>query len=154
MTGVRIDVEVDDNAVRQAFDRLEALVDDMTPVFDEIGRTVVDHAILRFERQVDPDGRAWQPLAPATIQARRGGGVDAKILIDSARLMQSLTHHAERDRVTVGTNVVYAAIHQLGGQAGRNRATTIPARPFLGLDRSDREDILDIVSRHLEEALQ
>lgn len=30
----------------------------------------------------------------------------------------------------VGTDVVYAAIHEFGGMAGRNRSVRIPARPY------------------------
>ncbi|MFZ5537436.1 MAG: phage virion morphogenesis protein [Pseudomonadota bacterium] len=32
----------------------------------------------------------------------------------------------------VGSNKRYAAIHQFGGQAGRKRRATLPARPYLG----------------------
>jgi hypothetical protein len=31
----------------------------------------------------------------------------------------------------VGSNKRYAAIHQFGGQAGRKRRATLPARPYL-----------------------
>jgi len=36
----------------------------------------------------------------------------------------------------------YAAIHQLGGQAGRNKAISIPVRPYLQLTDEDFEEIL------------
>jgi len=39
-------------------------------------------------------------------------------------------------------NKVYAAIHQLGGQAGKNKKITIPARPYLKLTDNDFEEIL------------
>jgi phage virion morphogenesis protein len=47
--------------------------------------------------------------------------------------------------VAVGTNRVYAAIHQLGGQAGRGRKVTIPARPYLGVSAADRVRILAVL---------
>ena len=36
----------------------------------------------------------------------------------------------------IGSNKIHATIHQLGGQAGRNKKTTIPARPYLIIDES------------------
>jgi len=50
----------------------------------------------------------------------------------------------------VGTNVVYAAIHQFGGKAGRGRKVTIPARPFLKLTDEDLEKILQTVEEYLK----
>jgi len=32
---------------------------------------------------------------------------------------------------SIGGTVVYARIHEFGGQTGRNHATTLPARPYL-----------------------
>jgi phage virion morphogenesis protein len=60
-----------------------------------------------------------------------------RTLIDTARLKNSITYRAAPDSLTVGTNVIYARIHQLGGMAGRGRKTKIPARPFLVIQEAD-----------------
>ena len=52
--------------------------------------------------------------------------------------------------VEVGSNVVYAAIHQFGGRAGKGRRARVPARPYLGIDERDRDAIVRIVTRTLE----
>ncbi|TSA12012.1 MAG: phage virion morphogenesis protein, partial [Deltaproteobacteria bacterium] len=39
--------------------------------------------------------------------------------------------------IIIGTNVIYAAIHQFGGKAGRGRKVTIPARPYLMFQDED-----------------
>ena len=52
--------------------------------------------------------------------AATGGG---KTLVDTSRLKNSITMKADNTSLTVGTNVKYAAIHQLGG--------TIPAHTIL-----------------------
>jgi len=52
-------------------------------------------------------------------------------LYDTGTLMRSITHEVERDRAIVGPTVVYAAIHEFGGMAGRGRRVRIPARPYL-----------------------
>lgn len=35
------------------------------------------------------------------------------------------------DSILIGSNVVYGAIHEFGGAAGRNLAATLPARPYM-----------------------
>ena len=89
-----------------------------------------------------------------------------KTLVDSARLMQSITSNASDTGVEVGTNVLYAAIHQFGGtiraktsrglrfKIGKGRdaswatrqSVTIPARPFLGIDAEDEAEIIQIAT--------
>lgn len=67
--------------------------------------------------------RAW-----TRSRARRAMAAvfDAKILIDTARLRQSITTKVGRSDLTVGTNVVYAGVHQFGSDDGAT-----PPRPFL-----------------------
>jgi phage virion morphogenesis protein len=150
---------------------LQGRVADLRPVFDELGAGLVAGTLDRFERQEGPDGKPWRELADATL-IRRAGGMrafrkgsnrrtkaverlaGAQILIDSGRLMRSITHRAGRDRVEVGTNLVYGAIHQLGGKAGRNRAATIPARPYLGVSAGDAQAALKLLADHLARGLR
>lgn len=54
-----------------------------------------------------------------------------KPLIDSGSLSNQFHVRADANSVTVGNSMIYAAIHQFGGQAGRGRKVSIPARPFL-----------------------
>ncbi len=173
MAGVRIEVKSDDAALQASFRRLTATLDDLRPEMDEIGQSLVASVIDRFERERGPGGGPWKPSARAT-RGKRGRG---QTLTDTGRLRASITHRASRDAVEVGTNVVYAAIHQFGGKTGprtirpkRKKAlywpgaahpvarvdhpgSTIPARPFLGLDEDDRRSILKIVSRAIERAV-
>jgi phage gpG-like protein len=55
------------------------------------------------------------------------------------------------DGVEVGTNSVQARIQQFGGQAGRGHQVTIPARPFLGINREDQDDLLHMLIDHLSQ---
>ena len=109
--GIRIEVETDDAALQASLKRLTATVDDLRPVMDEIGRTLVTSVIGRFERERGPGGAPWKPSARGT-RGKRGRG---QTLTDTGRLRASITHRASRDAVEVGTNVIYAAIHQFGG---------------------------------------
>ena len=66
-------------------------------------------------------------------------------LNDTGALRQSIDELSDNDTALVGTNMVYAAIHQLGGWAGRNNKVFIPARPFLQLTNEDKQDLMDDV---------
>lgn len=163
--GIRI--EVDDKDAVADLRRLVARVTNPAPAFDEIGSYLVASVIRRFETESGPGGAPWKKSRRA---AREGG----QTLTDKGRLRNSLTHNVLADGVEVGTNVVYAAIHQFGGRTPprtirpkRKKAlyfpgaahpvakvnhpgSNIPARPFLGIDERDREAIRRIVARHLE----
>lgn len=145
--GARLSVEVDDAELREALNRLVFRLANADPILDNIGRRLVTSTVNRFEREQAPDGTPWKPSA----RAEEEGG---QTLTDTARLRQSITHRVRGDGVEVGTNVVYGAIHQFGGEAGRkDRRVTLPARPYLGVDAGDRRAILRIVRRALERAI-
>ena len=97
---------------------------DLSPVTKDMGER------MRFsiEENFRTGGR------PAWIPSKKARG---KTLIDTARLKNSITYRADKDSVAVGTNVIYARIHQLGGMAGRGKKVRIPARPYLVIQESD-----------------
>ena len=147
MPGTRIGIEVDDADVREGLRRLIAVLDRPRAEMAEIGSLLESSTLYRFEREREPSGKPW--LASARAVAEGG-----QTLTDSGRLRASITHNVTDGgrAVEVGSNLIYAAIHQFGGQAGRGRKVTIPARPFLGIGRRDRDGILRIVGRALERA--
>ena len=114
---------------------------------DQIGRYLVDSTLRRFERERAPDGSPWLKSARALAEGGR-------TLTDTGRLRGSIAHTVTDGgrAVEVGSNVLYAAIHQFGGRAGKGLRATIPARPYLGIDDRDRDAITRIVSRALEGA--
>lgn len=154
-------------SVQAALRELAHRTDDLTPLMDEIGSALADSTRHRFEAQKDPEGKPWRPLSEMTILGRLGGVSKAytkkmnftarakrqignmKILQASRRLELSITHHVSRDAVEVGSNVIYAAIHQFGGEAGRGKKIRIPARPYLGIDAADESAIAGAINRYL-----
>ncbi|GAB0056719.1 hypothetical protein SIID45300_01030 [Candidatus Magnetaquicoccaceae bacterium FCR-1] len=137
-----IRVVIDDAQVKSALDRLLGRSTDMSAPFRQIAG-VMGFAV---EENFAQEGRPpWIPWAPSTANRRSGG----KILQDTGRLAASITTASDALSATMGTNTAYAAIHQFGGQAGRNRAVTIPARPFLALAADDTEEIMDILGRYI-----
>lgn len=164
MSGVSLEVEVADKAVHQAFTRLIGVMADTTPVMSAIGTGLVGSTHRRFITQTSPDGAAWAKLNPEYKKGKR----NSRILTESGRLRDSITHRASRDAVTIGTNVIYAAPHQLGatikpvsashlwfrmgGNLIKAASVTLPARPFLGISNDDEamiaETVFGFVARH------
>lgn len=148
MAGVSIKTNIRDlESVGKELDAMLARAGNFGPMFDEIGGYLVFSTQQRFETGRGPDGAPWKP----SIRALAEGG---QTLVDQAFLLQSITHVPSSDRVVVGSNKIYAAIHQEGGRAGRNQSVELPARPYLGISPTDDLEIGRIVDDHLRGAVQ
>lgn len=146
--------------------RLGALVHafgDLTPLMTDFGNALETATSLRFEDEQAPDGSAWTKSA----RAKEDGG---KTLTDSSQLKSSVTHEATANSVTVGTNKIYAGVHQFGGtikaktdkglrfflpgDLGFRRVMQVemPARPFLGLSSDDEAELLALAEDYARDA--
>ncbi len=147
-----ITISVDDAQVQATLRRLQQRVSNLRPALAAVAnelQSVTDHA---FQTETDPaTGRRWQDLADSTKKSRtKVGKWPGQILQMSAGgLVASIQPQSSDTFAEVGTNKVYAAIHQFGGRAGRNHASIIPARPFLGLGADDKAEIIAILERHI-----
>jgi phage virion morphogenesis protein len=108
-------ITLDDDPATQALAALNGRSGDLRPALDAIGESLMLATDLRFEREEDPDGSPWAPLAPATAKRKAKLGHE-RILQLSGRLRGSITRTVDESSVTVGTNLPYARIHQLGGE--------------------------------------
>lgn len=155
MSGVSVSVTVEDAEVRKGLSRLLAAAADLTAPLEEIGAMIEDRARERFIDQVGPDGKPWAPLSAAYQARRRKPG--SPILTQEGHLRDSLTHLASAGMVQVGSNRVYAALHQLGGTSSMPPGPrSVPARPFLpvgDLPADERAEMGDILLRHLGDGL-
>ena len=144
MAGALIRVEIDDAELKAKLARLQSRLGNVSPVLRTIGESLLNSTKDRFKSQTSPDGAKWKAHAPATVRARLKGQGNAPLTILRlrGRLVGSINYQVAGNQLKVGTNIVYGAIHQFGGKAGRGRKVTIPARPYLGISPADREDIL------------
>jgi len=150
--GLQMNIQVvDEDGFMAALQSLAERGSNMQSVFQEIGSYLQSEVESNFESETAPDGTGWAGHSTATL-LRRGAG--AKKLRDRGHLYGSLSYSASHSQVAVGTNRAYARIHQMGGQAGRGRQVTIPARPFLGLNEENRQEIGRIVNDHITEGLR
>ncbi|NVM78895.1 phage virion morphogenesis protein [Duganella sp. SG902] len=138
---INVDIGAADTLLRDTAAKLER----PAPLMRAIATELVSITAMNFLAQGRPH---WLGLKHPS--ARRAGGM---ILQDSGRLRDSVTSFHTDDTAGVGSNLVYAAIHHLGGQtrphtilpknkralAFNGRVVTkvnhpgsvIPARPFL-----------------------
>jgi phage virion morphogenesis protein len=164
-------VTIDASQVKQRLGSLSQQLAGLRPLLEDVkGRL-----LLSVQQNFTAGGRprAWTPLARSTLANRRG--TSARLLRDTGRLQNSITGRIENRSVLVGSNVLYARVHQEGasiqvpeirarpgkvlrfvvnGQVvysrrARAHSVRIPARPYLLLQESDKAYIRDAIGRHL-----
>lgn len=131
-------------------------------LMDQIAAYGVSSTQQRFLDEKGPDGTPWE-------QSRRAKKTGGKTLRDKGHLVGSLTGAATTSTAAWGTNKIQAAIHQFGGIIRPKRAkalafaginglvvtkkVTMPARPYLGINQQDRDEIVATTHDWMREAL-
>jgi phage virion morphogenesis protein len=152
--GASMEITSNADAIARAFERAGERSEDTQPLMETIGALVLSQTQERFLEEAGPDGEKW----PVSLRVKFGGG---NTLRDSQRLFQSLTYQADADSAEIGTNLIYAAVHQFGaviraknakalrfhipGVDGlmSRKSVRIPDRPFLGLNAENRDAIAE-----------
>lgn len=175
MAGAVITIKTDDREVRGLLNKVQRRLSDMTPVMKVIGEIVRTSVVRNFEKGGRP--KKWAPLSKTTLARRKKGGGILRVQGFAGGLMGSITARAYPDKVVIGTNKIYAAVHQFGakkgqfgrvpvarkiGSAGRSGATLysrgwlmsvpwgdIPARPFLMVQDEDWGEIKKTLGRFI-----
>lgn len=158
---VRITVGLQDAGMLPAVDRMEEASTDLRPLMDDIGILLEGSTKDRLtDTNVSPDGIAW----PKSMRAKEDGG---KTLVDSRRLVASILNVASERAVEIGSNLIYAGIHQTGGTIVPKNGdalafalpngefvtvgkVTIPARPYLGVSPDDVTGMQELIEGHFD----
>jgi len=167
MSGFAIKMTFDDAAVDERFSGMVRRIENLDPALKDIGEYMIREREKLFVEERDPDGNPWQPVKIRTLYGSAKGKRYTKKGALTKRFVRHLAgkkiltrdHHLRRTVYRIeGRAVViapdkisddYAAIHQKGGQAGRNHAATIPARPHLGFSDENRREIRQILTEHV-----
>nr|WP_272212392.1 phage virion morphogenesis protein [Marinicella sp. W31]MDC2878307.1 phage virion morphogenesis protein [Marinicella sp. W31] len=152
-----------DESIDTGLTRLYQAAATITPALKNIGEHEARVTRGRFVDEKDPEGKAWKPLNPLYQKTKKGSGILKGESGDLARIIWQLVDDAS---VEVGSNQIYARIHNeggvikakdapalvfsMGGKTIKVKSVTIPKRQFLGLSEKDRADILDIIQDHFE----
>lgn len=159
MVGVSVTLDIDDTL--RTLSEAQAALENPIEMWDEIGSAMVKATTGRFDAGVTPEGNPW--LQSIRVKMGQGNG---QTLVDKGQLVRSITREASESGVQIGTNVIYAAIHQFGGTIRAKNAkglrfsipgvgfvnvqsVNIPARPFLGINAEDENEIGSIALRHV-----
>ena len=147
MSDEPIEIKIDNKKIEKALLEIAQKTSNLRPLMKNIAGIMADSTEENFKVEGQPK---WKDLSEKTKTARKKSGhYPGQILQVSGQLALSVTTQYDDTSVVIGSNKVYAAIHQLGGQAGKNKKTTIPARPYLKLTDDDFDEIISIVEKYL-----
>lgn len=113
MAGVNLslNVGVEDRELQVSLERLQLMGGNLRSFWLSVGEYMLRATDERFSKEKDPDGKDWEKLNERYRRRKKG----PKILTERHRLRRSIAYRASERELLVGTNVVYGAIHQLGG---------------------------------------
>ncbi len=129
---------------------------------EEIGALLENSTKRRIqEEKTDPEGNRWVAWSAAYDATRDHGRHSLLISGGNPGLLESIQHFSNSEVVRIGSNLIYAAIHQFGADPSKAREGSlpgaegagIPARPYLGVSEEDRRDIERLVIGRLEDLL-
>lgn len=149
MSDEPIEIEFDSDEVKNALLKLAERSENLRPLMKNIAGIFAYSTEENFKEQGRPE--KWVDLAEITKQRRtKQKKWPGQILQVSGILASSINTYYDNDSAIIGSNLSYAAIHQLGGQAGKNKAVTIPDRPYLQLTEDDYDEILQETEKYLK----
>lgn len=158
-----IEIKIDNKAINEKLLELAKRGENLRPLMKNIAGIFASSTEENFKEEGRPD--KWTELAEITKENRKKNkdkkkgknkskGNDnkwsGKILQVTGQLAASVNTQYDDNSAVIGSNKDYAAIHQLGGKAGRNKKVIIPARPYLQLTDEDFEEILNSTQKYLK----
>ena len=169
MSDEPIEIRIDNQELQTKLLEAAQKTENLRPLMKNISGVFAYTAEENFKEEGRPD--KWTDLAESTKkQRKKTGHYPGQILQVTGQLASSISTYYDNNSAVIGSNLDYAAIHQHGGQAGRNKkadceqsakrsedtfnasnqAVTIPARPYLKLTEEDFGEILDMTENFLK----
>ena len=141
MSDKPIQIKIDNNDIERKLLELAQKSENLRPLMKNIAGIFASATEENFKNEGRPD--KWTELSEATKKQRtKQKKWPGQILQVSGQLASSISTQYDDESAVIGSNLDYAAIHQLGGQAGKNKKVTIPARPYLKLTDNDFKELL------------
>ena len=144
-----IEIKIDNKEVLTRLQELASRGENLRPLMKNIAGIMSTATEDNFKDEGRPE--KWVDLSETTKKQRQKiGKYPGQILQVSGQLASSISTAYDDNSAVIGSNLADAAIHQLGGQAGKNKKTTIPARPYLKLTDDNFEEILTETEKFLK----
>ncbi len=139
-----IEIKIDNKEVLTRLQELASRGENLRSLMKNIAGIMATATEDNFKDEGRPD--KWVDLSETTKKQRQKiGKYPGQILQVSGQLASSVSTAYDDNSAVIGSNLAYAAIHQLGGQAGKNKKTTIPARPYLKLTDYENIEIVEAI---------
>lgn len=149
MSDKPIEIKIDNKDIERKLLELAQKGENLRPLMKNIAGIFASATEENFQNEGRPD--KWTELSEATKKQRtKQKKWPGQILQVSGQLASSISTQYDDESAIIGSNLDYAAIHQLGGQAGKNKKVEIPARPYLKLTDDDFNEILDATKQYLK----
>lgn len=144
-----IEIKIDNKEVLTRLQELASRGENLRPLMKNIAGIMATATEDNFKDEGRPE--KWVDLSETTKKQRQKiGKYPGQILQVSGQLASSVSTAYDDNSAVIGSNLAYAAIHQLGGQAGKNKKTTISARSYLKLTDDNFEEIIAEVEEFLK----
>jgi len=140
MAGATFKVEFDTSQLEKFIGSLSKF--NPAELLDNIGELVEIQTQDRFESETDPDGKKW--VKWSSKYQKSGNGIN--ILRNTQRLFSSINYQVKGNKVEVGSNVEYSAVHNYG-----YKEKNIPKRTFLGMGEQNKKDVNKLVKLYIED---
>jgi phage virion morphogenesis protein len=172
---MQIVVNVDSAKVQAALSKAAEVIGDTQPMLTGVGARLEANIRSRFDTKRDPAGRAWEPykaISAAIHEAITGKPQTGTLMERTGNLRAGVESHVVGDTLEVGTTAPYARFHEFGtaGKTSKTGKTSgaIPRRGLIfgavsgvgaaaqvtqALGADDEADVLDVVQRHINNAL-
>ena len=149
MNDKSIEIKIDNKNIERKLLELAQKGENLRPLMKNIAGIFASATEENFKNEGRPD--KWTELSEATKKQRtKQKKWPGQILQVSGQLASSISTQYDDESAIIGSNLDYAAIHQLGGQAGKNKKVEIPARPYLKLTDDNFNEILDATEQYLK----
>lgn len=145
-----LEISLDASRLEHGLGQLLKNATNTRPMMRAIATEMVSLTEDNFENE-SWGGEKWKQ----SKRAANGG----KTLQLTGQLATSISTKVGNDFAQIGINKKYAAIHHLGGQAGRGRKVILPARPYLPINGSGQlqkgaeKKLIDIAIESLKSGL-
>lgn len=141
-----IEIKIDNQEVNKRLLDLATRGENLRPLM----KNIADVFAYSTEENFKEEGRPkWTDLAEDTKkQRKKTGHYLGQILQVTDQLASSISTYYDDNSAIIASNLDYAAIHQLGGQTGKGKKTTISA--YLQLTDEDFVEIIDKTENFLK----
>lgn len=164
---MQFDIEFQADHLIDALERARREIATPEEMLSSVGESLFRVNQERHDKGLDPEGKAWEPLAESTLAAgkRKGGPLNK-----TGRMLANFHYQVQADNLRLGFDQgdgFPAIFHQDGSRAHVITATKakalsfsgifrkkvnhpgLPARPLVGFPESDKQLVGDVIADHL-----